>query len=125
VTKSKYPESELQDLMNADREFSKITKAKGASEAYKQFLAEKTRLMRGNQLPESDREKALHIVSKEEGTVSWEPAGGDVAASGDLGYTYGLSERTIDEKAEKGNYVRAWRKENGQWKVAVDLMTPY
>jgi ketosteroid isomerase-like protein len=124
-TASKYPESELKELMNVDREFSKVIKAKGESEAYKEFLAEKTRLMRGNQLPESDREKALDIVSKEKGMLSWEPSGGDVAASGDLGYTYGMSERTVEGKVEKGNYVRAWRKENGQWKVAVDLMTAY
>jgi hypothetical protein len=57
--------------------------------------------------------------------LSWEPSGGDVATSGDLGYTYGMSERTVEGKVEKGNYVRAWRKENGQWKVAVDLMTAY
>ncbi len=116
---------ELKVLLTSDREFSKISNVKGTSEAYKQFLAKKIRVMRTNHFPESDREKALAIVFQEKGSIKWEPAGGDVAASGDLGYTYGMSERTVDGKVEKGNYVRAWRKEDGQWKVAVEVMTPY
>ncbi len=116
---------DLSTLMQIDRKFSQLSKDQGIQKAFAQFLAQKTRLMRPQLLPESNREKGLAIVSQEKGTLTWEPSGGDIAKSGDLGYTYGLSQRNVDGKVEKGNYVRAWRKENGDWKVAVDVMTPF
>jgi ketosteroid isomerase-like protein len=112
-------------LMQLDRKFSQLSKDQGTQKAFAQFLAQKTRVMRPQLLPESNREKGITIVGQEKGVLTWEPSGGDIAKSGDLGYTYGLSQRNVDGKIEKGNYVRAWRKENGQWKVAVDVMTPF
>ena len=111
--------------MQMDRKFSHLSKEQGILKAFIQFLAQKTRVMRSQLLPESNRDKAVALVAQEKGTLTWEPSGGDIAKSGDLGYTYGLSQRDVDGKVEKGNYVRAWRKENGDWKVAVDVMTPF
>lgn len=128
VPQSKAADSKNDDLsmlMQIDRKFSQISKEQGAQKAFAQFLAQKTRVMRPQLLPESDREKALAIIAQEKDALTWEPSGGDIAKSGDLGYTYGLSQRNVDGKIEKGNYVRAWRKENGDWKVAVDVMTPF
>lgn len=128
VSQSKASDSKNDDvsmLMQIDRKFSQISKEQGTQKAFAQFLAQKTRVMRPQLLPESNREKALAIVAQEKGTLTWEPSGGDLAKSGDLGYTYGLSQRNVDGKIEKGNYVRAWRKENGDWKVAIDVMTPF
>ncbi len=128
VPQSKANDSNNDDrstLMQIDRKFSQLSKEQGMQKAFAQFLAQKTRLMRSNLLPESNRDKALGIVAQEKGTLTWEPSGGDIAKSGDLGYTYGLSQRDVDGKVEKGSYVRAWRKENGDWKVAVDVMTPF
>lgn len=115
----------LSTLMEQDRKFSQLSKESGIEKAFSQFLAQKTRVMRPQLLPESNRDKALAIIAQEKGTLTWEPSGGDIAKSGDLGYTYGLSQRDVDGKIQKGSYVRAWRKENGDWKVAVDVMTPY
>lgn len=128
VSQSKASDSKNDDvsmLMQIDRKFSQISKEQGAQKAFAQFLAQKTRVMRPQLLPESNREKALAIIAQEKDALIWEPSGGDIAKSGDLGYTYGLSQRDVDGKIEKGNYVRAWRKENGDWKVAVDVMTPF
>jgi ketosteroid isomerase-like protein len=116
---------DLSTLMQIDRKFSQLSKDQGTQKAFAQFLAQKTRVMRPQLLPESNREKGIAIVGQEKGVLTWEPSGGDIAKSGDLGYTYGLSQRNVDGKIEKGNYVRAWRKENGEWKVAVDVMTPF
>jgi ketosteroid isomerase-like protein len=123
VTDSKT--DDLSTLMQIDRKFSDISKEQGLQKAFAQFLSLKTRVMRPQLLPESNRDKAIGIVAEKKGTLTWEPSGGDIAKSGDLGYTYGLSQRNVDGKVEKGNYVRAWRKENGEWKVAVDVMTPF
>jgi ketosteroid isomerase-like protein len=116
---------DLSTLMQMDRKFSRLSKEQGIHKAFTQFLAQKTRVMRPQLLPESNRDKAVSLVAQEKGSLTWEPSGGDIAKSGDLGYTYGLSQRNVDGKVEKGSYVRAWRKENGDWKVAVDVMTPF
>jgi ketosteroid isomerase-like protein len=77
------------------------------------------------------------IVSKEEmrkqppwaeGTsLTWTPVKADMAASGDLGYTYGNYVFKHKDKAGKlitdyGKYTSIWKKQkDGSWKVVVDM----
>jgi ketosteroid isomerase-like protein len=59
--------------------------------------------------------------------LRWAPTRGDVAASGDLGYTYG-SWRLVardsagaERVAGRGKYITVWQRDAaGRWKVAVD-----
>jgi ketosteroid isomerase-like protein len=44
--------------------------------------------------------------------------GADIAASGDLGYTYGMAE---SEGGRLSTYLRIWRRMGGRWRVAADL----
>ena len=45
-------------------------------------------------------------------------AGADMAASGDLGYTYGIAEAA---GGTLSSYLRIWRRVGGRWRVALDL----
>jgi ketosteroid isomerase-like protein len=60
-------------------------------------------------------------------TLTWTPVKAAMAASGDLGYTYGNYIYTAKNKEGKlvanyGKYTSIWRKQkNGQWKVVVDM----
>jgi ketosteroid isomerase-like protein len=45
-------------------------------------------------------------------------AGADMAASGDLGYTYGIAEAP---GGKLSSYLRIWRRMGGRWRVALDL----
>ncbi len=63
-----------------------------------------------------------------EGTsLTWTPAKAEMAASGDLGYTYGSYVYTVKNKEGKlianyGKYTSIWKKQkDGQWKVVVDM----
>ena len=63
-----------------------------------------------------------------EGTsLTWTPVKADMAASGDLGYTYGTYVYTAKNKEGKlvanyGKYTSIWKKQkDGQWKVVVDM----
>ena len=63
-----------------------------------------------------------------EGTsLTWTPVKADMAASGDLGYTYGNYVYTAKNKEGKpvanyGKYTSIWKKQkDGQWKVVVDM----
>jgi len=61
------------------------------------------------------------------GSVVFRTAGAGVAASADLGYTYGEYEIAAQGSAttvQRGTYLRGWRRdEDGRWRLAVDLMT--
>jgi ketosteroid isomerase-like protein len=60
-------------------------------------------------------------------SLSWELEGADVAASGDLGYTWGTyfyigPDEVGEEDLIEGNYVNIWRKSAaGNWEVIVDI----
>jgi ketosteroid isomerase-like protein len=60
-------------------------------------------------------------------TLTWTPVKADMAASGDLGYTYGNYVYTAKNKEGKpvanyGKYTSIWKKQkDGQWKVVVDM----
>ena len=46
----------------------------------------------------------------------------DVSASGDVGYTTGTYQATMNGATEKGKYVTVWKKQSdGQWKVMEDI----
>ncbi len=62
-----------------------------------------------------------------ESILQWEPVDGQVAASGDLGYTWGRYVATAKDKQGNetefhGKYVSIWKKQkDGSWKWIVDI----
>jgi ketosteroid isomerase-like protein len=60
-------------------------------------------------------------------SLTWTPVKADMAASGDLGYTYGnyvFKSKNKDGKIEisYGKYMSVWKKQkDGSWKVVVDM----
>jgi len=59
--------------------------------------------------------------------ITWAPDSAVVAASGDLGYTYGTNRVTMADSAGNattttGQYVEVWRKDaDGQWRCVIDF----
>lgn len=60
-------------------------------------------------------------------SVSWQPVKVEVARSGDLGYTHGTYQMTMNDPAgnpvaDRGKYVTVWKKQtDGSWKVMADI----
>lgn len=56
-------------------------------------------------------------------TMSFTPMGGDIAASGELGYSYGAATRKAGPSAESesGGYLRVAAQRAGVWQVALEL----
>jgi ketosteroid isomerase-like protein len=60
-------------------------------------------------------------------SVSWTPEGAELAASGDLGYTYGTNRFTFENGAGQlttatGRYLTTWRKQpDGSWKCTYEV----
>jgi len=71
--------------------------------------------------------KTMDFLDDKNNHLTWKPVYADMAASGDLGYTYGTFEfrsRDKDGKltVEYGKYVSIWKKQkDGSWKVVMDM----
>ena len=108
-------------LLKLEEEFSTLSARKGATAAADAYLASDVRVLRQNIAPAVGKENALVLISGNAGTLTWKPAMADVAASGDLGYTYGAYElKKGDLVIEHGSYVRVWKKQ----RVVIDVMSP-
>jgi len=120
-------EAERKGLEAADRAFAKVAE-KETSAAYLGVLAASARLYREDQQPALDSGSIRAALAKDPAAMTWEPAGSVVAASGDLGSTYGIAKSR--EGSDQGswvsshNYFRVWRKQpDGAWKIVLDVMT--
>lgn len=73
------------------------------------------------------RETFTKLTSMPGFSLQWTVAKADVSTSGDLGYTTGTYEMSVNDASgkpmtEKGKYVEVWKKQtDGQWKVVADI----
>jgi ketosteroid isomerase-like protein len=71
--------------------------------------------------------KTMGFLDDKKNQLTWTPLFADIAASGDLGYTYGTWEFRSKDKGgqptvERGKYTTIWKKQkDGSWKVALDM----
>ena len=112
-------------MMEADRAFSKMSEEKGMKTAMLDFIDSKGVLLRPNTMPLVGG-NAVDFISQGADTsyvMTWEPSGGNVAVSGDLGYTYGIYSLKPKDKDTVfyGTYVSVWKRQpNGKWKFVVE-----
>lgn len=116
---------ELDILLKTDREFSKLSVVKGAAAAFKEYLIQDSTLLPNHGEPLLGIDRIYQSMAGNY-TLRWSPESGKVSSSGDMGYTWGrYSNEYIDAQrkrvVEKGKYLNIWVKENGQWKVAIDM----
>ena len=124
-------ERERGQLLEIDREFSQSLLAHRPLTQLLNRVSERVRVHRMNSFPRAGREAMLAELRASQGRLSAQPISGEIARSGDLGYTYGAyklkgerSSANASEVAESGAYLRVWRRGNdGRWKLVVDLLT--
>lgn len=122
-------DTEKRRLLNTDKQFAKMSLEKGAAEAFKHYLTEDAMGLSPGQHPVvgSDNLYAEMKVDQESYTLDWEPQRAEVAASEDMGWTWGTYILiTIDDEGQKqkryGKYLNIWkRQDDGQWRVIVDM----
>jgi hypothetical protein len=112
----------IQELQRTDQAFSDYSKANGMRKAFLEFIDDEGVMMRDNSLPLRGAPAIEYITAMDDSAVvlTWEPIGGDVAASGELGYTYGIYELKDSVNVQKGTYVTIWKKTAGKWKFVLD-----
>jgi len=71
--------------------------------------------------------KSMSFLDQKDNRLTWTPVHADMAASGDLGYTFGTYEFRSKDKdgkptVEYGKYASVWKKQkDGSWKVVMDM----
>lgn len=112
-------------MIEADRAFSRLSEEKGMKHALLQFIDSKGILLRPNSMPIAGGE-AINYISQGNDTsytMTWEPNGGTIAKSGELGYTYGMYslKPKVKDTIFYGTYVRIWKKQpDGKWKFVLE-----
>ena len=125
-------EAALTALIEADSRFLDASQSAGMAEAYRRFMAPEALQMLNGYPPIEGRDNiyanfADFADQNANASLSWELEGADVAASGDLGYTWGTyfyigPDEVGEEDLIEGNYVNIWRKSAaGNWEVIVDI----
>ena len=107
----------LKSLLVRDQAYEVAAMKQGLAKAFTEYAAPEVRLYRANNLPFIGREASAAALAKTTGQIKWSPLGGDVSQAGDLGYTHGIYEAA----KERGSYVRIWKKQNGQWRIMMDV----
>jgi ketosteroid isomerase-like protein len=120
-------ESALHSMVATERAFSQAAADKGTRESFLMFIADDGILfrpsavlgkkwMQEHPVPPSDKRPLL----------AWQPIFADVAAAGDMGYTFGPWEFKQDVNDPKpvafGHFVTMWKRQaDGTWRFAIDL----
>ena len=63
------------------------------------------------------------IAESDDWLLSWEPTHAVVSAANDMAYVHGTAriKTPSDQTARDGKYVIVYIRQNGQWRVAVDI----
>lgn len=124
------PEALRASLLNADAAWAQSAADKDAA-AFVSFVADDGSLLPANSpiLTEKNamKEWASNLMTSPGYALHWEATTGVVSRTGDLGYTVGTYELTLNDAdgnpmTDTGKYATVWEKEpDGKWKVAVDV----
>lgn len=115
-------------ILAAEQAFNDLAADRGVKEAFLAFAAEDAVLNRGGQIIKGKAAIASYFDSQPFDSVrlQWTPDFVDVAASGDLGYTYGpFTFQAIDSSGQsirsQGFFHTVWKKQaDGSWKFVYD-----
>jgi ketosteroid isomerase-like protein len=115
-------------LLEAESDLSADSSTKGARAALLARADDSLRLYRQGAFPLVGRAAVEQVLKVQTEFVKWNPAKGDVAASGDLGYAYGTYEVRAQasdaEASERGNYARVWRHDRRGWRLVFQVTNP-
>ncbi len=114
-------------LFDLEAKFAKAT-AEGGGTAFASFFAEDAVTLSNGKAPVTGHSAIAKGAtwSPRDYQLTWTPAGGQMAPSSDMGFTWGHYEGTAKDRngnpvVTKGRYMTIWRKQpDGTWKVVLD-----
>ncbi len=115
------------DLRALDRALSGAMRAQGRSGAYATRAAADVRFNRDEWMPVVGLDAVRARLDSVPGYVSYRLAGRRLAASGDLGCTWGRAEEyaRVGAKADSSVFLHVWRRDPaGGWKLSLEVLNP-
>jgi ketosteroid isomerase-like protein len=110
-------------LLAVEREFLATAANESLGRAYGSRLADEARVHRPGIMPVVGRVALDEWANAQGAKYRGEPLHADVAASGDLGYSWGSYERTGDTP-DAGYFARVWKKDGrGEWRIVMDTVS--
>ena len=113
----------LHDILETDKGFSELSKLHGMRKAFIEYIDNDGILLRPNHNPILGAEAIDYLTQTNDSSFSltWKPSAGEVAASGELGFTYGIYTLLLKDSTIRGTYVSIWKKQkDGKWKFVLD-----
>lgn len=112
-------------LLDVDKAFSDMSEAKGMKNAFIEFIDSNGVLLRPNHFPIVGADAIDYLIQQNDSDyiLTWKPRYAEAAASGELGYTFGVYELRLRSKDTilYGSYVSIWKKQkDGKWKFVLD-----
>ena len=112
-------------LIETDKAFSRLSEERGMKAAYIDYIDSNGVLLKPNLVPVSGANAIDYLIQQNDTAFSLtrQPQSAVVAASGDLGYTYGIFSYRLksSDSTLYGTYVSIWKKQrDGTWKVVLD-----
>jgi len=118
------------EILELESRFRKTLAREGVENGYLGVVDEHARVHRVKNFPLLGK-KAIgdFFANRKIDIVAWEGIDGGIAASGELGYSYGryeLKHREDDgERTEKGYFTHVWKRDgSGDWKLVADVTSP-
>lgn len=113
-------------VVMADQELGRSAERDGVVFAFREALTPVSRVHLPGRPPLVGRDTILEWLKASQGSLRTTPDAGDIAASGELGFTRGTYEVAADAgEVEKGYYVRMWKRlATGQFAIAVEVRSP-
>lgn len=119
------PAAARAELLAVDKAFSLQSENDGMKNAFIEHLDSNAVLLRPGNMPLTGAMALDYFLSTDDSeySMNWQPQHAEVAASGELGYTYGVYAvhgKTTDTTIY-GTYVNIWKKQkDGKWKLALE-----
>jgi ketosteroid isomerase-like protein len=119
--------AEATRLLDADRAFAAASADKGAAQAFYDAMQDQGVELLANGPPLEGRAKVRdHLGDLGAKVLTWTPRKAEVAASLDLGWTWGewqmLESAASRQVVAQGKYLDVWKRgADGAWKLAVDM----
>lgn len=124
-------EAEVADpqvIIDTDHAFSDMSEAEGVTKAFLHYADSSAVIFRNGLSPLQGYSAIAESYSNinQEATLTWRAEHGDIAASGELGYTWGqyfltLPDSTGNSISQTGYYMSVWKKQpDGNWKFVFD-----
>ena len=115
-----------EEIVKTEKEFEAAAKAEGLASAFSRFADSTAVISRGGLVKGKDSIRLFYEKSRADVHLSWSPDFVDVAASGDLGYTYGhyiyeATDSTGNPIQSRGIFHTVWkRQKDGSWRFVWD-----